>query len=57
MNDDTDTHSPDCDCWECKDETEYTKAGHLRELPELLQHVTLEDMRILYPDGEYGVNY
>jgi hypothetical protein len=32
---------------------DYTDAGHLRELPELLDNITLEDLRALYEDGEY----
>ena len=31
----------------------YTNAGHLRELPELLDNVTLEDIRAFYEEGEY----
>ena len=29
---------------------DYTDAGHLRELPELLDNITLEDVKTLYED-------
>jgi len=32
---------------------DYTDAGHLRELPELLSNITLEDVRTMYGDSEY----
>jgi hypothetical protein len=39
---------PDCDC-----DPDYTKAGHLRELPELLNNITVRDMMTFYESDEY----
>jgi hypothetical protein len=32
---------------------DYTDAGHLRELPELLKSITLADMMTFYGEDEY----